>query len=41
MGQYSKYGAAVADACHKYACELNVPIDRDNPLKNDGVFFEE
>ncbi|MBT4889890.1 MAG: FAD-dependent oxidoreductase [Rhodospirillales bacterium] len=33
--------AAATHSGHKYARELDVEIDRDNPLKHDRVFFEE
>jgi len=33
--------AAAVYSGHKYARELDVTIDRDNPLKHDRVFFEE
>jgi dimethylamine/trimethylamine dehydrogenase len=33
--------AAAVYAGHKYARELEMEIDRDNPLKHDRVFFEE
>ena len=33
--------AAAVYSGHKYARELDVEIDRDNPLKHDRVFFED
>lgn len=33
--------AAAVYSGHRYARELDVTIDRDNPLKHDRVFFEE
>ncbi|MEO1193504.1 MAG: FAD-dependent oxidoreductase [Pseudomonadota bacterium] len=33
--------AAAVYSGHRYARELDVEIDRDNPLKHDRVFFEE
>ncbi len=33
--------AAAVYAGHRYARELEEPLDRDNPLKHDRVFFEE